>query len=42
MIAAIEAHGTLVSVEHTRRCDPFFHRAKEIIDAGMIGTVVVK
>lgn len=39
MIAAIEAHGTLVSVEHTRRWDPFFHRAKEIIDAGMIGTV---
>lgn len=39
MIAAIERHGTVVAVEHTRRWDPFFHRAKEIIDAGMIGPV---
>jgi predicted dehydrogenase len=39
MIAAIEQHGTAVAVEHTRRWDPFFHRAKEIIDAGMIGAV---
>lgn len=39
MIAAIEHHGTLVAVEHTRRWDPYFHRVKEIIDAGLIGEV---
>jgi predicted dehydrogenase len=39
MIAVIERHGTVVAVEHTRRWDPFFHRAKEIIDAGMIGEI---
>lgn len=39
MIAAIEQHGTVVAVEHTRRWDPYFHRVKEIIDAGMIGEV---
>jgi len=39
MIAAIERHGTVVAVEHTRRWDPFFHRAKELIDAGTIGEV---
>lgn len=39
MIAAIEQHGTVISVEHTRRWDPYFHRVKEIIDAGMIGEV---
>ena len=39
MIAAIERHGTVVAVEHTRRWDPFFHRAKELIDAGRIGEV---
>lgn len=39
MIAAIERHGTVVSVEHTRRWDPFFHRVKEIIAAGLIGEV---
>ena len=27
------------AVEHTRRWDPFFHRAKELIDAGAIGEV---
>ena len=39
MIAAVERHGTVVAVEHTRRWDPFFHRVKEVIDAGMIGEV---
>jgi predicted dehydrogenase len=39
MIATIEQHGTVVAVEHTRRWDPFFHRAKELIDAGVIGEV---
>jgi len=39
MIAAVEASGTLLTVEHTRRWDPFFHRAKELIDAGTIGEV---
>jgi predicted dehydrogenase len=39
MIAAVEQSGTLLSIEHTRRWDPFFHRAKELIDAGVIGEV---
>lgn len=39
MIEAIERNKTVCSVEHTRRWDPFFHRAKEIIDAGLIGEV---
>lgn len=39
MIAAIERNKTVFSVEHTRRWDPFFHRAKELIDAGVIGEV---
>ena len=40
MIAAIERNGTVVAVEHTRRWDPFFHRVKELIDAGRIGQVL--
>lgn len=39
MIEAIDAHGTIVSVEHTRRWDPFFHQVKALIDAGRIGDV---
>jgi predicted dehydrogenase len=39
MIAAAEANGTVSAVEHTRRWDPFYHRAKELIDAGVIGEV---
>jgi predicted dehydrogenase len=39
MIAAAEANGTIAAVEHTRRWDPFYHRAKELIDAGAIGEV---
>ncbi len=39
MIAAVEKNGTLLSIEHTRRWDPFFHRAREVIDAGTIGEV---
>ena len=39
MIAATDAAGTLISVEHTRRWDPFYARVKELIDAGRIGEV---
>lgn len=39
MIAAIEKHATVLSVEHTRRWDPFFHQVKALIDAGRIGDV---
>lgn len=39
MIAAIDAHGTLMTVEHTRRWDPFFHQVKLLIDAGKIGDI---
>jgi predicted dehydrogenase len=39
MIEAIETHGTILSVEHTRRWDPFFHQVKALIDAGRIGDV---
>lgn len=39
MIEAAEANGTVVAVEHTRRWDPFYHRVKELIDAGWIGEV---
>lgn len=40
MIDAVERRGTILSVEHTRRWDPFFHQAKALIDAGRIGTVL--
>lgn len=39
MIEAVDANGTKCAVEHTRRWDPFYHRAKELIDAGRIGEV---
>jgi predicted dehydrogenase len=39
MIAAVEKSGTLLSIEHTRRWEPFFHRARQLIDAGTIGEV---
>jgi predicted dehydrogenase len=39
MIAAVERNRTIFSVDHTRRWDPYFHRVKELIDAGAIGTV---
>ncbi len=39
MLAAIERAGTLVSVDHTRRWDPFYARVKELIEAGRIGEV---
>jgi predicted dehydrogenase len=39
MIEALDRNGTICSVEHTRRWDPFFHRVKELIDAGTIGEV---
>lgn len=39
MIAALDANGTLCSVDHTRRWDPYFHRVKQLIDDGAIGEV---
>jgi predicted dehydrogenase len=39
MIAAAEANGTIAAVEHTRRWDPYYHRVKELIGAGVIGEV---
>ncbi|MGC4190990.1 MAG: Gfo/Idh/MocA family oxidoreductase [Thermomicrobiales bacterium] len=39
MIAAIEANGTLMTVEHTRRWDPYYHQVKALIEAGKIGEV---
>ena len=34
IIGAIEANGTLMTVEHTRRWDPYFHQVKALIEAG--------
>ncbi|MEZ4562204.1 MAG: Gfo/Idh/MocA family oxidoreductase [Thermomicrobiales bacterium] len=39
MVAAVEAHSVVFAVDHTRRWDPFYARAKELIDAGRIGRV---
>jgi predicted dehydrogenase len=39
MVAAIERAGTIVSVDHTRRWDPFYGRVRELIAAGRIGQV---
>lgn len=39
IIAAIDRNGTHCSVKHTRRWDPFFHRVRELIEAGTIGEV---
>lgn len=39
MIAALDTHATVLTVEHTRRWDPFFHQVKALIDAGRIGEV---
>jgi len=39
MIAAIDAHGTLMTVEHTRRWDPYYHQVKALIAAGRIGEI---
>ncbi len=39
MVAAVEANGVVFAVDHTRRWDPFYARAKELIDAGRIGRV---
>jgi predicted dehydrogenase len=39
MIAAAEANGTVAAIEHTRRWDPWYHRAKELIESGTIGEV---
>lgn len=40
MVAAVELAGTLLTVEHTRRWDPFYGRVKELIEAGRIGQVL--
>lgn len=40
MLAAIARAGTLVTVEHTRRWDPFYGRVRELITAGRIGRVL--
>jgi len=40
MLAACEANGALLSVDHTRRWWPIFHRARAAIRAGAIGRVV--
>lgn len=37
MIEAAEAHGVLLSIEHTRRWDPRFHAVREMIRAGTVG-----
>ncbi|MGB3328879.1 MAG: Gfo/Idh/MocA family oxidoreductase [Thermomicrobiales bacterium] len=39
MIGAIEANGTLMTVEHTRRWDPYFHQVKALIEAGKLGQI---
>lgn len=40
MITACREHGTRITVDHTRRWDPFFHQAKLLIDEGRIGDVI--
>jgi predicted dehydrogenase len=40
MIAAVEAHDTKISVEHTRRWDPYWHQIKRMIESGAIGDVI--
>ncbi len=39
MVAAVEAHGVVFAVDHTRRWEPFYARVKDLIDAGRIGRV---
>ena len=40
MLAACEANGALLSVDHTRRWRPIYHRARAAIRAGAIGKVM--
>lgn len=40
MIAACRTHGTRITIDHTRRWDPYFHQAKLLIEAGRIGEVI--
>jgi predicted dehydrogenase len=40
MIEAIERNATLVTVEHTRRWDPYWHQVHQMIEHGMLGDVV--
>jgi predicted dehydrogenase len=37
MIAACEARGVLLSVDHTRRWDPKYHQARELVRGGSLG-----
>ncbi len=39
MIAAAEAHGVLLSVEHTRRWSHSFHMVREMIRSGSVGAL---
>ena len=39
IIEATEKAGCLLSVNYTRRWDPFYHRVKEMIEAGMLGEI---
>jgi len=39
MTAAAQAHGVLLSVEHTRRWDPKYRRAREMAHSGELGTL---
>lgn len=40
IIEACSRNGTRITVDHTRRWDPFFHQAKLLIDDGRIGEVL--
>ncbi len=39
MIAAAEANGVLLSIEHTRRWSPIFQQAREIVRSGQLGSL---
>jgi len=39
MIAAVDANGTRMTVEHTRRWDPYYHQVKALIEAGKLGEI---
>ena len=40
IIEACESNGTLMSVDHTRRWQPAYHGAQQVISEGMIGKVL--
>jgi UDP-N-acetylglucosamine 3-dehydrogenase len=39
MIAAADAHGVLLSIEHTRRWSPIYTRAQQLVRSGRYGTL---